>query len=538
MRNSEHSTKVSVLVASVAALCSAAAFGAGKPGKAERVGQRCWQDVRILSADDMEGRRAGSAGHRRAAEFVADNFRKAGLQPVDASGFLQPVHLEARQIVEANSSLTLETNGVQRPLKFGDDAGLLLRGDIVREVNAPLTFVGHGLSLPQYGVDDLRGLDLKGKVVVAFSAAPPSVPGSVGAHFGSPAERWKVYKAAGAVGVMFIPNPYASDVPWERAVQIRLEPFMVLKGGEDMYGGIKLWAMLNPARLSLLLEGTGRNADELLALLKEGKPLPHFDLPSRIKATIDTQVSEVTSENVVGVLPGSDPELRDELVVLTAHLDHLGVRVLGEGDRIFNGAMDNASGISVLMQVARDLKGKRPRRSIVFAAVTAEELGLLGSRAYVADARARGLKIVANLNTDMFMPLYPMKHVVVFGLSESDLADDARAVAKAMGIEVQADPQPQRNRFIRSDQYSFIRAGIPALATKIGYAEGSPEQAIDVKWLAERYHAVGDSADQPVDLRAVGDYENFVRELALRVANRKIAPKWYETSVFSTLAPR
>jgi hypothetical protein len=283
-----------------------------------------------LSADDMEGRRAGSPGHRRAAEFVAENFRKAGsnprMQPDTCSRCAR-----VAQIVEANSSLTLETNGVAAAAELGDDAGLLLRGDIQRDVNAPLVFAGHGLVLPQYGVDDLQGLDLKGKVVVAFLAAPSSVPGSAGAHFGSPAERWKVYKAAGAVGVMFISNPHAMDLPWERAVQARLEPFMVLKGGEDMYGGIKLWAMLNPARFPLLLEGTGRNADELLALLKEGKPLPHFDLPSRIRATVDAQVTEVTSENVVGVLPGSDPKLRDEYVVLTAHLDHLGVREHGRG---------------------------------------------------------------------------------------------------------------------------------------------------------------------------------------------------------------
>ena len=140
-------------------------------------------------------------------------------------------------------------------------------------------FVGHGLVLPQYGVDDLQGLDLKGKIVVSFLAAPASVPGAAGAHFGSAAERWKVYKAAGAVGVMFIPNPHSMDLPWERAVKIRLEPFMVLKGGEDLYSGMQLWVMLNPARFPMLLEGTGHNADELLALLKEGKPLPHFDLP-------------------------------------------------------------------------------------------------------------------------------------------------------------------------------------------------------------------------------------------------------------------
>ena len=203
--------------------------------RAQRVGARCWDDVRVLADDDMEGRRAGSPGHRRAAEFVAENFRKAGLKPGGAGGYLQEVRLESRQIVEANSSLKRWPVAGQRPLKFGDDAGLLLRGDITREVEAPMVFVGHGLVLPQYGVDDLARLDLKGKVVVAFIAAPTSVPGSAGAHFGSAAERWKVYRAAGAVGVMFIPESARMDLPWERAVQNRLEPFMVLKGGEDLY---------------------------------------------------------------------------------------------------------------------------------------------------------------------------------------------------------------------------------------------------------------------------------------------------------------
>jgi hypothetical protein len=504
--------------------------------RAQRVGARCWEDVRVLSDDAMEGRRAGSPSHRRAAEFVVDNFRKAGLKPGANGGYLQEVRLESRQIVEAHSSLMLASASQERPLKLGDDAGFLLRGDITPSVTAPLVFVGHGLVLPQYGINDLAGLDLKGKIVVSFLAAPASVPGAAGAHFGSPAERWKVYKAAGAVGVMFIPNPHVQDLPWERAVKIRLEPFMVLKGSEDLYSGMRLWVMLNPARFPLLLEGTGHNADELLALLKDGKPLPHFDLPLRIAATVEAKVSDITSENVIGVLPGSDPKLRDEFVVLSAHLDHLGIASEGEGDRVFNGAMDNASGIAVLLQMARELhKKKAPRRSVVFAAVTAEELGLLGSRAYVADAQSRGQRVVANLNTDMFMPLYPMKQVVVFGLEESDLADDARWVAAELRIDVQTDPQPQRNRFIRSDQYSFIRAGIPALATKIGVIPDSPEAQLESKWMAERYHAVSDSADQPVDLAAVGSYEEFVKRLALRIANRPTAPSWNATSVFSHL---
>ena len=523
------------IAAATAYLCVSAG-SADESTRERRVGARCWEDVRLLSDDAMEGRRAGSPGHRRAAEFVADNFRKAGLKPGGTGGYLQEVQLQSRQIVEANSSAKLLAGDKVFPLALGDDGGFLLRGDLTPEVTAPLVFVGHGLVLPQYGVDDLQGLDLKGKIVVSFLAAEDSVPGAAGSHFGSAAERWKVYKAAGAVGVVFIPNPHSMDLPWERAVKIRLEPFMTLKNGEDLYSGLQLWLMLNPARFPMLLEGTGHKADDLLTLLKEGKPLPHFDLAWRLAAKVDAKVSDIVSENVVGVLPGSDAALRAEQVVLTAHLDHLGVASVGEGDRVFNGAMDNASGIAVLMQIARDLaKKKAPRRTIVFAAVTAEELGLLGSRAYVNDARSRGQKIVANLNTDMFMPIYPMKQVVVFGLEESDLADDARWIAAELGVDVQSDPQPQRNRFIRSDQYSFICVGIPALATKIGYQANSPQAEIDSKWFAERYHAVSDSADQPVDLAAVGKYQEFAKRLAVHVANRKVAPRWYDTSVFSRL---
>jgi len=385
-------TKLTMTTA--AAVLSMSTSFADEASREQRVGARCWEDVRVLADDAMEGRRAGSPGHRRAAQFVADSFRKAGLTPGGAAGYLQPVLLQTRQIVEANSSVKLIAGDEVRPLILGDDAGLFLRGDIAPAVTAPLVFVGHGLSLPQYGVDDLRGLDLKGKVVVAFLAAPDSVPASAGAHFGSPAERWKVYKAAGAVGVVFMPNPHATDVPWERAIKMRLQPFMVLRGGEQPYSGIRLWMVLNPARLSLLLDGTGHNAEELLGLLEDGKPMPHFDLPLRITATVEAKVADITSENVVGVLPGSDPKLRNEFVVLSAHLDHLGIAsedaAGDDGDRVFNGAIDNASGVAVLMQIARDLqREKAPRRSVVFAAVTAEELGLLGSSSYVADAIAR-----------------------------------------------------------------------------------------------------------------------------------------------------
>jgi hypothetical protein len=532
----KHSMRQPLLLVFVAFIASQVCVAATlSTRQARKVGERCWADVRTLSDDAMEGRRAGTPGHRRAAEFVAAQFEQAKLQPDGDGGYLQPVQLESRQIVEKNSSLALVGSHGKVPLELGKDAIFQLRGAYAKQLEAPMVFVGDGLQLPQYGVDDLAGLDLKGKVVVTFITAPPSVPGAAGAHFGSVAERWKVYRAAGAVGMVGVPNPVNLDLPWERIAQSRFEPYMVLSGGaEDLLAGQQLLVQFNPESFGKLLAGTQYDAAQIFKLLNDGAPLPHFDLAVRIASTIDSQIEQVRSENVVAVLPGSDPALRDEYVVLSAHLDHLGVSATPGADRIFNGAMDNASGIAVLLQMARELgKGKPPKRTLVFLAATGEEVGLLGSRAYVSAARARGLRIVADLNTDMFLPLYPLRQLMVFGLDESDLRDDVYAVAAQAGLKVQPDPQPLRNRFIRSDQYSFIRAGIPSLATKVGFDAGTAEAELEKKWIADRYHAVSDSADQPVDLSAVGRYEDVIRRLALRIADRDQAPRWLDSSVFA-----
>jgi Zn-dependent M28 family amino/carboxypeptidase len=234
------------------------------------------------------------------------------------------------------------------------------------------------------------------------------------------------------------------------------------------------------------------------------------------------------------VLRGNDPKLRDEYVVLSAHLDHLGIGGAVNGDSLYNGAMDNASGVAAILEVAASLResGAKPARSILFVAVTGEEKGLLGSFYFAARPTVPRDRIVANINTDMFLPLFPLKLLMVLGLDESDLGQDIRATAKAVGVAVQPDPEPQRNRFVRSDQYSFIKFGIPALSMKVGYEEKSPEAAIAAKWTAERYHAPSDDLSQPIDRSAGGKYVEVVRDLAVRIANRPERPKWNETSFF------
>ena len=247
---------------------------------------------------------------------------------------------------------------------------------------------------------------------------------------------------------------------------------------------------------------------------------------------------DVESQNVAAILPGNDPVLKGEYVVFSAHLDHVGIGKPVDGDSIYNGAMDNASGVAAMLDVAAMLKesGAKLRRSILFVAVTGEEKGLLGSRYFAGSPTVDRASIVADINTDMFMPFYPLKRLTIFGLDESDVGDDAAAVARSLGITPAPDPEPRRNVFIRSDQYSFIRQGIPSVMIAIGYAKGSPEEKIVHEWLAKRYHAPSDDVNQPIDKKAAGEFDVVVARLLERVANRDERPRWKESSFFKRFA--
>jgi len=496
---------------------------------------RWWAHVQALANDGMEGRNTGSAGHRRAAEYVSDQFGKAGLEPAGSGGYIQPVAFKTRRIVEAQSSIALSRNGRSESLVLGEDANISLRVEPSASIEAPLVFVGYGLNIPERGINNLAGLDLKGAVVVYISSTPRSLPGPLQAHFGSALERWKMYKAAGAVGTVSIANPKTMDIPWERSTLARLQPAMSLADASLQDGaGQKIAITMNPAHADKLLTGSGHTFSEILALVDTGKEVPRFPLTARLKVTTKVEHSEIQSQNVAGIWRGSDPNRRDEYVVLSAHLDHLGAGEPINGDRIYNGAMDNASGIAAILEVARSLhdSGTRPARSILFLAVTGEEKGELGSRYFAAHPTVARSSIVTNINTDMFLPLFPLKILMVLGLDESDLGQDVRVVAKELGLTVQADPEPQRNRFVRSDQYSFIKIGIPALAMKVGYEPKTREASIAAKWTAERYHAPSDDLNQPVDLSAAEKYVDVVRNLAVRIANRTDKPKWNDSSFF------
>jgi len=502
-------------------------------------GNSWWKHVEFLASDSLQGRNTGSPGHRRAAEYVADQFKKSGLEPAGTNGYIQTVGFRTRQIDESRSTLALARQGMTIPLTLGEHANFSLRIDPAQAEEAPLVFIGHGLSIPEQHINDLEGLDLRGAVVVYINSTPRTLPAALQAHFGSSAERWQVYRAAGAVGTISIANPMNVDIPWARSATQRLQPAMSLADPSlDEYPGQQVAITMNPAHAGMLFEGSGHTFEELLALDDAGMPLPRFALPTRVAARIAVTRTGLESQNVAGILRGSGPARRNEFVVLSAHLDHLGIGDPVRKDAIYNGAMDNASGVAAILEVAARLRasGERPARSLLFLTVTGEEKGELGSRYFAAHPTVPAAAIVANVNTDMFLPLFPLKELMVLGLDESDLAADIRAVASDLHLQVQADPEPQRNRFIRSDQYSFIRAGIPALAMKVGYEMNSPEAAIAQRWTAERYHAPSDDLNQPVDRNSADAFVDVVRQLAIRIANRPDRPRWNESSFFRRFA--
>jgi Zn-dependent M28 family amino/carboxypeptidase len=499
-------------------------------------GNSWWNYVKVLADDNMEGRETGSPGLQRAAAYIVEQLQKDGLQPAGVNGFYQPVKLISRQIDESGSSLALVRDGKAEPLVLGQDAMFSTRVNLSPSVDAQLVFVGYGLKVPEKNYNDFAGLDLKGKVVVMIAGSPSDMPSALASHYQSAAERYKTLREAGVIGVVSIPNPASMDIPWSRMTLARARPSMSLAAPRlDDSRGIKLVVVFNPADAEKLFQGSGHTFQEFAGLAKDRKPLPQFPLTASIQATAKMIVKEVDSANVIAKLPGNDPKLKDQYVVLSSHMDHLGIGEPINGDNLYNGAMDNASGCALNLDIANSLAGSHAKlgRSVLFVFVTGEEKGLLGSKYFASNPTVPKTSMVANINTDMFLPIFPLKILTVYGLAESTLGDMVRQVAQGEGVTVQPDPEPLRNAFIRSDQYSFVRQGIPAVAMSVGYTPGSPEATLAKKWLTERYHAPSDDLNQPVDLAAAGKFEDIVQGLTVKVANNPQRPQWGSDSFFS-----
>jgi Zn-dependent M28 family amino/carboxypeptidase len=517
----------------------------------EARGKIWWAHVQYLADPSMKGRLTGSDEYLKAAAYVVDQFKSFGLMPAGVNGsYYQPVHFDVQRVIASKSSMSLVAEGKTTPVALGDDAILGSRSAQVGKVDAPLVFIGYGLHLPESKYDDFNSAEvpmaeLKGKVVVYINGGPAELPGPL-KSFARTSPFAKALRDAGAVGTISIPTPKSMDFGWQRVASGASQAGMRLSVAPDADAvaakhpaladehGAMFSATFNPAQAEKLFAGTGHTFAEMLALADAQKPLPHFALGKSVTATVVGETSQVVSPNIVGELKGSDPTLAKEYVLVSAHLDHLGVGAPINGKTVYSGAMDDASGVATVLETARIFSQAktRPKRSMLFVIFTAEEKGLLGSRYFAGHPTVPESAIAADLNLDMFMPIFPLKKLHVQGLEQSTLGADAEKVGEAHHIVIAGDPEPDRNSFIRTDQYSFVQAGVPALAMKFGWTMGSPEHKMWRAWLAQRYHSTDDDLTQPVDLAAAAQFNDFFADLARTVADDPVRPHYLDTSFF------
>jgi hypothetical protein len=494
-------------------------------------------DMRFLADDLLEGRGTATRGHEIAARFMAAEFESMGLSAAgDAGTYFQKVPLRAVVADEANSSMSITRNGKTQKLVFRKD--FLSIGDPGRKdtsVEAPIVYVGFGVTAPEQNFDDYKGIDAKGKIVALVFEAP-NFESSLKAHYSSFDVKFANAVAHGAVGVIILSDPVLESIyPFKERVRDLSRPGLrwLEKNGtpHDSFPELKGGADLDPETTKKLFEGSGHSAEEVFAAAKDGKSLA-FRLPVSAKIRDVQKLTDVSSPNVVAKLEGSDPALKNEYIVYTAHLDHLGVGEPVNGDSIYNGALDNASGSAVMLEVARAFTTMKPRpkRSILFVSVTGEEAGLLGSDYFASNPTVPKSAIVANVNMDEDQMLWPLLDIIPFGAEHSSLDQVVKQVASRLHLDLSPDPMPEEVIFIRSDQYSFVKQGIPAVYPSPGFKSNDSSikpAEITKNWENTRYHQPSDDMQQPgLDFDQAVKYARFVYLCGWLIAQDPARPTW------------
>ncbi len=501
---------------------------------------RLEEHIRYLASDRLAGRGTGTPGYDSAARYVAERFVELGLDSAGTSGYFQPVRFR-RAIAVEGSSLVLAGRSGRRALEpYGDYIPVPNFVEPKAEVTAPLVLAGFGVTAPERSYDDYGRVDPKGKIVVLLTGAPSSFPAAERAHYAN--NRLKRENAArrGAVGILVV-RTRDQSFPWDRAVRQSRRGNMrwLDRDGSptDVSPALRGYATLSDSAAAHMFEGAQQPLSQVLDAAAQGKP-PAFDLPLRATVRTVSRYERLESPNVAGLLRGSDSSLRDEVVVYTAHLDHLGIGEPVKGDSIYNGAFDNASGTAALLEVARAFTSlpAAPRRSVLFLAVTGEEEGLLGSDYFAKYPTVPLERIVANVNIDGLGILYPFREMSALGAEHSTLDSTVARVARRMGVTVVPDPFPQEVFFVRSDQYSFVRRGVPALFPFLGMRSdsGVDATAIFKEWVATRYHTPQDDVDQPMDLEAGATNAQLEFLVGLDIANADQRPTWKPGDFFGS----
>ena len=479
----------------------------------------------FLADDLLEGRGTATRGYEIAARYVAAQLEATGLEPGAGGSWLQAVPMRRGDLIAEESRVEIITpDGERSRLVSGRD--VLLRGgfEASMEVEAPVAFVGYGVTAPERGYDDYAGIDARGKIVAYFGGAPASLPHEERAHFGATPTKAENAAAHGAVGLLRLwDDEDEKGGPWSEFVQLygNIPAIAWLEGGaaHGSYPQIRGSAGLGPAATQALFK------DAAVTYADAQTKLTAADLPVRVRMVKKNRLTDLASSNVVGLLRGSDPALADEYVVFSAHLDHLGIGEPVNGDSIYNGAIDNAAGAASLIELARAFASlpERPRRSLLFVAFTGEESGLIGSDCFVHNPPVPLASIAADVNIDG-ISMWPFDALFARGADHSTLASAVAAGAAAAGLPVVPDPFPEQASLVRSDQYAFILKGVPSLI--LGAQRDAAARALALDWVRNRYHKPGDDMSQPMDFDAAARFTRDLFLIGYAVAQADERPRW------------
>lgn len=516
----------------------AAAVAAAEPDfSADRIRAH----VTFLADDLLEGREAGTRGHEIAARYVAGQFALAGVRPGGVQGgyFRNVDLLESAQTGPA-PVFAVVANGTTHTLAHPDK--VLVRGTLAGgavDLSAPLVFAGYGMKDTALGYDDYAGLDVRGRIAVVLFGSPKGIDSEIGAYLQSEQRRFAAEH--GAVAVIFVlTRTTAAAFPW-RQLQASVgapQTTWVRSDGApfDPSYGLRASAVIEPSVASTLFEGAPTALDAILDQAERDGGRPRgFALETTARIAVTTSVRRFSSPEVVGVIDGSDPALKDEFVLLMGHVDHIGVNKDGAGDRINNGALDNAAGTAMLIEVARALASadSKPRRSVMVVAHTAEEKGLLGAQSFAHSLEIPLDRIAAGIDLDMPMLLYDFTDVVAYGVTHSSLEQVFQKVTTDMGLKLSPDPMPEQAVFVRSDHYALVKRGVPAVMLATGMANGG-----DKAWatfLGKHYHQPSDDLSLPIVWSAGAKFAELNYRVVRALADADTRPQWYAGDYFGNL---
>jgi len=493
-----------------------------------------------LSDDLLRGREPGTAGYDAAADYVAEQFAKSGLSPMgDKGGFFQSIQLRQFALEPAKTSLKIQGEE-SIELTLWDD--YLVAGNslyLEHKGTAPIVFVGNGIYDPAQGINDYAGLDVTGKYVALLHNAPRTLHPDVRAHYMQ--QKAKMAAAQGALGVFVLLTPQSLEVfSYDLKKREALKPLSNwLQANGEMHDdapGLGALVYLPPETSNRMFEGETQSFETILQTSEEGGALEAFTLSKKAELAFSfSAVAEFESANVVAVWEGSDPELKGEYVVVSAHLDHLGVDESESKDGIYNGLMDNASGVAVMLEVARKMaRGPAPGRTVVFVALTAEETGHIGSSYFASQPMPQGHRIVANVNLDMPFLFFPLEGIIAFGAEHSSLHATTGDVLRSMGLQLAPDPIPEMAVFTKSDQYNFALEGVPAMTLQPDFGQNEDNAAKVYEFLASEYHQPSDQhSELTVDYQAAAVFAEANYGVVRAIAESPVSPQWKAGNFFA-----